>query len=62
MLSLEVVLRGFFMEINGLDKNRFNYNLLRLKEQAAIEKRTLPNGYKEELYPANYFCGHKFKE
>ncbi len=54
-----------FKEISGLenvDENRLRYNLLRLKEQAMIEKRSLPRGYEEKLYPENYFCGHLFKE
>jgi len=54
-----------FEDIHGLediDENRFRYNLLRLKEQAMIEKRSIPDGYEEKLYPENYFCGHTFKE
>ena len=49
-------------ETEKIDENRFNYNLLRLKEQAVIEKRIIPNGYEERSYPENYFCGHTFKE
>lgn len=50
------------IDLEYVDKNRFKYNLLRLKEQAMIEKRSIPNGYVEKLYPENYFCGYTFKE
>jgi len=49
-------------DLKSIDIKRFDYNLLRLKEQALIEKRTLPNGYKEDSYPENYFCGYIFIE
>ena len=49
-------------DIETIDSRRFNYNLLRLKEQAVIEKRTLPEGYIETEYPENYFCGYKLEK
>ena len=51
-----------FRELKKIDSSRFDYNLLRLEEQAMIENRTLPVGYKKESYPEEYFCGYTFKE
>jgi len=51
-----------FRELKKIDSRRFDYNLLRLQEQAVIENRTLPIGYKKESYPEKYFCGYTFRE
>lgn len=48
--------------VEDIDKRRFEYNLLRLKEQAKMENRKLPEGYKMLRYPAGYFCGFGFEE
>jgi len=45
-----------------VDSLRFEYNLLRLKEQAVQEKRQLPTGYRQFSYPQDYFCGYEFDE
>jgi len=43
-----------------VDSLRFEYNLLRLNEQAIQEKRKLPEGYRPFSYPKDYFCGYEF--
>ena len=51
--------RGVFgpiEQIETIDQRRFDYNLLRLKEQAQREGRALPDGYTPIPYPDNYFC------
>jgi len=45
-----------------VDSLRFEYNLLRLKEQATQENRQLPTTYRLFPYPENYFCGYTFDE
>ncbi len=45
-----------------VDSLRFEYNLLRLKEQADKENRKLPEGYHVFPYPENYFCGYEFDQ
>lgn len=45
-----------------VDSIRFEYNLLRLKEQAVREKRQLPSGYHLFSYPQDYFCGYEFDQ
>ena len=46
----------------SVDSLRFEYNLLRLKEQAKLENRQLPQGYLPIPYPEDYFCGYEFDQ
>lgn len=46
-----------FLDIEKVDKIRFEYNLLRLKESSIVENRKIPNNYISIDYPENYFCG-----
>jgi tetratricopeptide (TPR) repeat protein len=47
-------------DIEGVDHRRFQFNLLRIEEQAIIEDRNLPSKYKSDEYPDDYFCGYRF--
>jgi hypothetical protein len=38
------------------DSIRFQYNLLRLSDEAKLWNGTLPAGYQPSAYPKNYFC------
>ena len=57
--------KNTFSEIRDLstvDDRRFEFNLLRLNEQAIVDERALPTKYNKSAYPSGYFCGFPFTE
>ena len=49
-------------DLHTVDDRRFEFNLLRLNEQAIIDERALPAKYTKSAYPSGYFCGFSFTE
>lgn len=47
--------------INIVDSIRFEYNQLRIKEDAYKNGDIVPDNYSPLKYPANYFCSDKYK-
>jgi hypothetical protein len=47
-------------DIKKVDSIRFSYNLLRLKDEN-YPGDSLPDNYQPQPYPANYFCGKKYR-
>jgi tetratricopeptide (TPR) repeat protein len=48
-------------DISKADSIRFEYNLVRLKEEAAMWSGELPKEYKPRPYPEHYFCLKKYQ-
>ncbi len=51
----------YIKDVGKVDSIRFEYNCVRLKDEADTWGGKLPDNYKPRPYPINYFCLEKYK-
>jgi hypothetical protein len=49
------------LDINAADSIRFEYNCLRIKEDAIKSGQSVPVNYIPKKYPYNFFCSKKYQ-